>query len=76
MNKLLAEDNCQRVTGMKVNPDMMRMFTCFIDMSVYSNVMIDAMRVRQLYGQEDWKDSGPMPQIKFKKAAGAPETDS
>lgn len=62
LNQLLNEDNSQRIVEMKSNPDTMRLFTCIIDFDVSTNRMIDALRPRQPYGQEEWRDSGPMPQ--------------
>ncbi|MCP6726248.1 hypothetical protein NL526_29760, partial [Klebsiella pneumoniae] len=61
----------QRIIDMKANPDMMRLFNCFIDFGVDSNMIIDALRPRQPYGQDDWRDSGPVPQMEFEAVAEA-----
>lgn len=69
LNKLLNEGNCQRINEIKSNPDMMRSVTFFIDFGVDLNMIIDALRPLQPYGQEDWRDSGPMPQTKSEAVA-------
>lgn len=74
--KLFNEDNFQRITGMKVNLDIMLLYTCFIDFGVNSNLMIDSMQARQLLGQEEWKNHRPMPYMEFETAANKPETGS
>lgn len=47
---------------------MIRLFTCLINFGVDSNKIIDAL-CPGLYGQEDWRDCGLMPQIEYKAAA-------
>lgn len=42
LNRLLNEDNCQRLVKMKSNLYMMRLFTCYINFGADANLMIDA----------------------------------
>lgn len=66
----------QRIFYMKANPDMMRLFTCFIDFDVDSNMIIDVLSPRQPYGKEDLRNSAPVPQFEFEAATEAFASES
>lgn len=47
LNRELNEKRGQQIADIKFNPDIMRVFTCFIDFRVDMFIMIDVLRKRQ-----------------------------
>jgi len=58
IRKEMAEGDGRRIKQLRADPDRMRLFSCFLDFGVSDELMADALRPRQPYGQEEWTDYG------------------
>jgi hypothetical protein len=67
IRKEMTESDGRRIKQLRANPDNMRLFSCFLDFGVSDELMEDALRPRQPFGQEEWTDYGN----EAEEAAGA-----